>query len=251
MSQPALTLQTVCATLGAAAAVSIKKMRLEAIKGVAGGTPRNGTRLGHTSPRQGGTRRHWSLLPRGRERRPSPGPDLRRSPKGLLGSGGGEPRRLGAIWVPAENAPLEPPVHETRGWPTAFWLRQRPPPAAPTPRPHPGASVLTRQAPPPGRPRPPAVRPQRPGTRCAVAHGPSTHTQERGDPPPSPALRPQTSRGLQRAHSLQGQLESTRTSGCSLVLMGHPSAAWPGPRQVRAAPGPGRGEGAGGRRSPC
>lgn len=41
---------------------------------------------------------------------------LRLSPRGVLGPGGGEPCRLGATWVEAENGfPDHPAVHEARG----------------------------------------------------------------------------------------------------------------------------------------
>ena len=62
-----------------------------------------------------------------------------------------------------------------------------------------------------------------PGAKCAIHSQPiHTHSGE-GDPPPSPALQPQTSRGIQRACSLQGRLKSTPPP---LLLMGHPSVAW-------------------------
>ena len=64
------------------------KMRLEAIKGVAGGTLRNGTCLGQTSPRQGWTCGNQTLEPRGRERRPSPGPDPQTQPQRAPGHRG-------------------------------------------------------------------------------------------------------------------------------------------------------------------
>lgn len=183
-------------------------MRLEAIKGVAGGTPRNGTCLGQTSPRQGWTCGNQTLLPRGEKGVLPQVLTLSPSPKGLLG-----PTGWGAIWVEAENAPQSPQSTRREADPQHSGCC-------------PGDQVC----------------------RPLTAH---QHTLRRGGPSPKSGASATNLQGLRRAHSLQGRLKSTPTSGCSLVLMGHSSATWSGPRQARAAPGPGRGGDAGTRCGPC